>query len=218
VLSVDVSAARRVHAELTRLAKSIGLAEEVRLSTLINQPGVLVAEDASANVAPLSEATLEAADAALAQLVEMRATEGAALKRDITERLGRLEGVAVELEALAKKAPVDAQRRLEERVARLLKGSNVEVDEARVAQEVALLADRLDVTEELVRVRSHVGQLADLLDSKDEMGRRLDFLVQELGREFNTVTSKSQSAEIARIVVEAKAELEKIREQVQNIE
>ena len=91
-------------------------------------------------------------------------------------------------------------------------------DEARLAQEVAIAADKLDVTEELVRVRAHFSQLADLIDEDKPVGRRLDFLVQELAREFNTVTSKSQSADVARTVVEAKAELEKIREQVQNIE
>jgi uncharacterized protein (TIGR00255 family) len=84
---------------------------------------------------------------------------------------------------------------------------------------VAILADRMDITEELVRVGSHIGQLGDLMGQGDQaIGRRLDFLVQELGREFNTVASKSQSAEIARLVVEAKAELEKVREQVQNVE
>ena len=106
----------------------------------------------------------------------------------------------------------------EERLARLLHKAEVAVDDVRVAQEVAVLADRLDVTEELVRVKSHLDQLGALIDDGDAVGRRLDFLVQELGREFNTVASKSQSSGIANTVVEAKAELEKVREQVQNIE
>lgn len=148
----------------------------------------------------------------------MRDTEGAALAADVGARLDRLEAITESLASLAQSAPEDGKRRLEERIERLLSSSKVEVDAQRLAQEVAVLADRLDVTEELVRARSHIEQFRTFLRAGEPVGRRLDFLSQELGREYNTVTSKSQSAEIARAVVEAKAELEKIREQVQNLE
>jgi uncharacterized protein (TIGR00255 family) len=133
-------------------------------------------------------------------------------------RLDRIGELAGTVRGLAARAPEDARDRLRERLGRLLKDSGVQIDEARLAQEVAVLADRQDVTEELVRITSHLDQFRKLMASSKAVGRRLDFLVQELGREINTVGSKSQSAEIAALVVEAKAELEKIREQVQNVE
>lgn len=216
---VDQEVARRVHAELSGLRAALGIEEPVSLALVCAQPGVLVpqedATDAEALVACVREATEQALDA----LVGMREAEGTALAQDMGARLGRLAALADEIAGRAATAPEEARRRLEERLARLLQGSRVEVDEVRLAQEVALLADRLDVTEELVRLRSHLEQASQIMaESQGGVGRRLDFLVQELGREINTIGAKSQSAEIARAVVAAKAELEKVREQVQNIE
>ena len=220
---VDTAAAQRVYQDLRSLAESLGANTEIPLALVVGTPGVMVARAASAAeteaaAAAVGDCILQAADVALRELVEMRAAEGAALKSDIESRLGTLSALAIELGELAKTGPADAQKRLEERLAKLLKNSQVEVDEARIAQEVAVLADKLDVTEELVRLSSHFEQLAILVAEPKPVGRKLDFLVQELGREFNTVTSKSQSANVARLVVDAKAELEKIREQVQNVE
>lgn len=220
---VDTEAAQRVHQDFSQLASTLGVAADIPLSLVVSQPGVMVAGAASeveteAQTAALGECMLEAAGQALTELTTMREAEGAALLSDIEGRLEKLKSLTGELGDLAVDAPADAQKRLEDRIAKLLKNSKVEVDEARLAQEVALLADRLDVTEELVRLASHFEQLALLVKDPKPVGRRLDFLVQELGREFNTVTSKSQSANVARLVVDAKAELEKIREQVQNVE
>ena len=220
---VDTAAAQRVYQDLRSLAESLGANTEIPLALVVGTPGVMVARAASAAeteaaAAAVGDCILKAADVALRELGEMRAAEGAALKSDIEARLGTLSALAIELGELAKTGPADAQKRLEERLAKLLKNSQVEVDEARIAQEVAVLADKLDVTEELVRLSSHFEQLAILVAEPKPVGRKLDFLVQELGREFNTVTSKSQSANVARLVVDAKAELEKIREQVQNVE
>lgn len=222
-VQVDAAVAGRVHRELLALSKSLGIAEDVPLSLVVSQPGVMVSsavseEEREAFATAVGIGTRESADAALQELVAMRETEGAALKADIESRLQTLEHLTKELGDLATDAPGQAQKRLEERIAKLTKNSSVDVDEARLAQEVAVLADKLDVTEELVRLSSHFEQLAQLTKEVEPVGRRLDFLVQELGREFNTVTSKSQSANVARLVVDAKAELEKIREQVQNVE
>ena len=149
----------------------------------------------------------------------MRDAEGESLAKDMVLRMQHLAALTAELSRHVALAPQEAERRLRDRLGRLMAQSKVTVDEARLAQEVAILADRMDVTEELVRIKSHIGQLAELMAQRaSAIGRRLDFLVQELGREYNTVASKSQSADIARLVVEAKAELEKVREQVQNIE
>jgi uncharacterized protein (TIGR00255 family) len=117
---------------------------------------------------------------------------------------------------LAGGVPQQLARRLVDRVKRLL--DEVGVDEARIAQEVALLADRADVTEELVRLASHLDQARSLIEGPGAVGRRLDFLVQEIGRELNTIGAKSTTAEIGSAVVDAKATLEKVREQVQNVE
>lgn len=222
-LQVDTAAAQSVHQQLTALAQILGIDGDIPLSLICKQPGVMVARapdesEAEAEAAAIGQCILEAAGTALVELASMRDAEGASLQQDIETRLATLGGLASELGELAKDSPAQAQKRLEDRIAKLLKNSNVEVDDTRLAQEVAVLADRLDVTEELVRLASHFEQLGLLVKETEPVGRRLDFLVQELGREFNTVTSKSQSAHVARLVVDAKAELEKIREQVQNVE
>lgn len=216
---VDVAAARRVLGELRKL-QELGVSDDVSAEFLCSQPGVLVqGDDGEGDEEDVAECATQAAQACLEALVAMREAEGNTLRSDVEERLDRLLELGRAIGERVAKAPEDAQKRLSERIARLLKNVGVDVDPDRVAHEVAVVADRLDVTEELVRVGSHVEQAKKLLGTDTKpVGRRLDFLVQELGREFNTVTSKSQSAEVARLVVEGKAELEKIREQVQNVE
>lgn len=218
-LHFDHDAARRAHAHLTDLARAVGIEARISLELLIAQPGVVAEVDHDRPSADLVEVACEAVDRAIEDLNTMRDAEGDALARDLAQRMERLGQLTADLDVQSKVAPEDAQRRLRDRLKRLLSGGSVAVDEGRLSQEVAVLADRMDVTEELVRVRSHIAQLSDLMSARVQaVGRRIDFLVQELGREFNTVASKSQSAPIARLVVEAKAELEKVREQVQNIE
>jgi uncharacterized protein (TIGR00255 family) len=218
-VTVDLAAARRVHGELVALARALGLLEEVDLGLVCAQPGVMVPRDAAGDVDAVIGCALDALAAALTGLIDMRAAEGAALARDLAARVGHLRALAARVGGLAAAAPDDARRRLEERIGRLLAGGGVELDPARLAQEVAILADRHDITEELVRLASHFDQLEAALAADDPtVGRRLGFLVQELGRELNTIASKSQSVDIAAAMVEAKAEVEKMREQVQNIE
>ncbi len=215
---VDVEAARRVKEALDGLAADLLLDRGPSLELICAQPGVLVTGEAEAGAAKMRECVLEALDQSVDNLLEMRATEGAALARDFAARLDHLVALVDAIEGMAATAPEDAQRRLEDRVGRLLQNGKVELDPSRLAQEVAILADRHDVTEEIVRLRSHLEQARSMLEQAGAVGRRLGFLVQELGRELNTVAAKSQSSEIANSVVEAKAELEKLREQVQNIE
>jgi uncharacterized protein (TIGR00255 family) len=221
-MTIDTDAAVRMHAELTRLAERLGLSQPVTLELLCQQPGVLVAVDEEADSARIAECVKAAVAAALETLMRMRETEGALLCSDISERLGRIGAITELIAAEAKDASGDLHQRLGERVDRLLEGRGAELTADRLAQEVALIADRVDVTEELVRLRGHVEHLRALMDEssskKSAVGRRLDFLVQEMGREINTIGSKAQSSAIAHAVIEAKSELEKIREQVQNIE
>jgi uncharacterized protein (TIGR00255 family) len=148
----------------------------------------------------------------------MRRREGDALARDLGSRLDRLETLADEIASLAVDVPATLAQRFKERVDKLLGTVGMTIDETRLATEIAVFADRTDTTEEIVRLRAHIAAMRSHVREDAAVGRRLDFLVQELGREVNTIGSKSQSSEIARRVVEAKAELEKIREQVQNIE
>ena len=211
---IRLDAARAVHAELSALAHELGIAGP-DLALVLAQPGVVAA--AADEVDPPEPAILAALDAALRQLAEMRATEGRALATELGQRLDELAARRAAIERLAAGVPEQLQRRLHERLRRLL-GDESLVDPSRVAQEIATLAERADVTEELVRLGSHLEQARALIAGTAASGRRLDFLVQEIGRELNTIGSKSQHAEITAAIVEAKAILEKLREQVQNVE
>jgi uncharacterized protein (TIGR00255 family) len=216
--AIDRDAARAAFAALRALADDLGTPPP-GLDLVVAQPGVVVTEDAAGDDAELVSAAVAAADAAVAALVTMRATEGATLARDLTTRTAALRALVGELTAIAANVPAEVKRKLDDRLRRLLGDADTGLDPARVAQEVALLAERADVTEELVRLGSHLEQLAAVLgDASGAIGRRLDFLLQEVGRELNTIGSKSPSSEIINRVVAAKAELEKLREQAQNVE
>lgn len=206
---IDRDAAKRAHTQLAELAQELGL-DAPGLGLVLGQPGVIVPVEERSDDVPV----LAALEAALAQLDQMRTSEGRALAFELTARFDELAALRERLAALASQVPSQVQRRLTERLAKL----TGDVDPARLAQEVALLADRADVTEELVRLASHLDQARALVAGPGAVGRRLDFLVQELGREINTVGSKSALAEMTGAVVEAKATLEKVREQVQNVE
>jgi uncharacterized protein (TIGR00255 family) len=210
---IDPDAAGRAYDMLSALAIRIGVGPP-DLALVLAQPGVVVAaEPAGDDPDPRALAAL---DAALAQLDRMRTTEGGALAAELRARLDELAALRTAIAGLAAAVPAQLARRLAERVRRLLE--DAELDPGRLAQEAAVLADRADVTEELVRLASHVDQARALVEAPGAVGRRLDFLVQEIGRELNTIGSKSASAEISTAVVDAKAVLEKVREQAQNVE
>ena len=158
---------------------------------------------------------LETADAAFSDVVAMREKEGAALKEDLTFHLNELARLREEIVELAPKVPILYQEKLQARIKEL---GVQELDPQRLAQEVALMADRCAIDEELSRLESHMAQMRSTLDDAEEAGRRLDFLTQELNREVNTIGSKASDAAITKLVVQAKSEIEKLREQVQNVE
>jgi uncharacterized protein (TIGR00255 family) len=151
------------------------------------------------------------------RLVEMRETEGSKLRDELADRLDAIESVTVKIEQVAPDASSMMRDRLTERLNSLLNGS-VAVDETRIAQEVAVAAERADFTEEVVRLRAHVGHARECLDSADPVGKRLNFIVQEMHREANTVGSKGGDLGITESVLTLKEEIEKLREQVQNVE
>jgi len=213
-LRIDHDAAARVHQALGELAARLQLPGP-DLALVLAQPGVMTSaepgDDGSA-----AAAVLAALEPALVQLDTMRSAEGRALAADLAGRLDELTATRTGLAVLAASVPPQLARRLMDRVKRL--SDEAGVDPARLAQEVALLADRADITEELVRLASHLDQARALITGDGAVGRRLDFLVQEIGRELNTIGAKSTSAEITTTIVGAKATLEKVREQVQNVE
>jgi uncharacterized protein (TIGR00255 family) len=149
-------------------------------------------------------------------LLKMRQEEGAAIYQDMEQRLTVIKNILEIINARAPQIVAEYQKRLAERIKELTAGCAL--DESRLAQEVALMADKSDITEEIVRLRSHIIQFEALLQSEDAEGKKIDFLLQEMNREINTIGSKSNDAEIARQVIEVKSELSKLREQAQNIE
>ncbi len=211
---VDRVAARVAHADLVALATELGLPAPT-LEQVLAFPGVVRHERATA----LDPAQVGSAlAAALVELADMRGREGAALAADLGARLAAITTLVDEIEAAARDVPGRLRQRLEARVTAAAGDLGIALAPERLAQEAALLADRADVTEEVIRLRCHLGQLHDLLHGTGATGRRLDFLIQEVGRELNTIGAKAPSAEIVSRVVQAKTDLEKVREQAQNVE
>jgi uncharacterized protein (TIGR00255 family) len=221
---IDKQAARAAHSMLADLARDLSMPGP-DLAMVLAQPGVVITGDDHRDDTD-DAAVLAALDAALAQLNTMRDNEGKALEKDLLVRVDELTALRMTVTKLAADIPERTQRRLQERLRRLVaddasdKGNDYAgwLDPQRLAQEVAVMADRADVSEELVRLESHLQQARALILGTSASGRRLDFLVQEIGRELNTIGSKSAMAEISSAIVEAKAVLEKVREQVQNVE
>jgi uncharacterized protein (TIGR00255 family) len=196
--------------------RRLGLAGEVTLAAVLQAEGVVTLEERAVDVEAARAPVAEAIGRALDALVGMREREGAALGRDLEARLAAVEALARRLEELSPRSVEVYRERLAERVAELSRG--LAPDPVRLATEVALFADRVDVSEELTRLHSHVAQMRGLLAAGEPVGRKMDFLVQEMHREANTIGSKSQSADITGAVVALKAEVERMREQVQNVE
>lgn len=155
---------------------------------------------------------------AFSNFKDMRRVEGSKLKEDILERCNLLVDYFESIEALSENIELEYQEKLILRLAEMLKNLGQNIDEQRIVQEAAILADKANVTEEIVRFKSHILQLKDTLEEEDSVGRKMDFILQEMNREVNTIGSKSSKIEITNVVVDLKCELEKIREQVQNIE
>jgi uncharacterized protein (TIGR00255 family) len=208
---IDEARVRALYGVLERLRQELKIAEPVTLGTVGAYLGA--SHGAALSGESLWEVLRPAVEAALDELTAMRAREGAALAADLGARRSRLGELTATLRARAATLPEKFAQRLHERLA-----GQTGIEPGRLAQEVALMAERLDVTEELVRLETHLGHLGEILKSSGAVGRKLDFVVQEIGRELNTVASKAQDAEMAAVVIDAKAELEKLREQAQNVE
>jgi uncharacterized protein (TIGR00255 family) len=216
-LSVNLAQAREYTEAARTLAAALELADGPSLGWVMAQPGVLTREEPAPlgpdEAWPLLERALSAA---LADLVERRETEGRALGQELAG-LGTV--LAGHVDTVARRAPVAVERRaarLRDRMQAMLAGA--EIDQARLATEVAVWADKTDVTEEMARLRAHLAQLTALLEADGPVGRTLDFLIQEINREVNTIGSKADDLEISQAVIAAKSTLEKMREQAANLE
>jgi uncharacterized protein (TIGR00255 family) len=212
---IDERRARAVHAALERLRHDLGLPDPTTLATVAAFMGAVPGSPELAGEA-LWEVLRPGVEGALAELRTTRAREGAALGADLAIRVGKLRAGGGAIAEAAAGLPDRFARRLEERLAsvRDLPG----FEPGRLAQEAALMAERLDVSEEITRLGTHLDHVEQILRDPGAVGRKLDFVIQEIGRELNTIGSKAQDAHIGALVIEAKVELEKIREQAQNIE
>lgn len=213
---VDIGLFRSYIKAAREAAALAGVNDDLALSHIIKIPDIISVEEEPADEYLLKDILSQAVNGAVDALIDMRSREGAELKKSIEECIETLSGVCEKIEERNIRIAGEYADKLKKRVNELLLG--FDIDEARFATEVALMADRADITEETVRLRAHIGQIEQTLQGGGAAGRKLDFLVQELNREINTIGSKSYDTGISGLVVEAKSLIEKIREQIQNIE
>ncbi|MDH7516174.1 MAG: YicC family protein [Bacteroidota bacterium] len=213
---VNVQAARACYTVLASLRDAVGASGDITLDMILRFPEVLVVEEPDTLDSAEWETVIEAVTAATDMLAGMREREGAELAKDLVARIDTMETELACIEEMSRGRRDVERARLRERVEELLRPG--EIDPQRLELEIVLLADKLDVTEEITRFRSHVHFFRSALDSADSEGRKLGFLVQEMNREANTIGSKAYDADIAHRVVIIKEELERIREQLQNVE
>lgn len=216
-LKINVDAARAYYKLLEQLRKEVKLKDPVSLSHLLQFSEVLEAVEESESGEQEWQTVGQALHKAMKEFNQMREKEGKELAKDLKKRIEWMGATLEKIEKLSKNRIPEERERLHERVAQLLEDKFV-IDQNRLELEIVLLSDKLDVTEECVRYRSHNKFFLEAMANEDSAGRKLNFLVQEMNREANTIGSKSSDATIAHLVVRLKEELERIREQLQNIE
>ena len=215
-VSLNESLAQSYIENLSILADRFGLNKNIDLSVLAAIEDIFVVTESEEDTDLLTRLVTDALDQALATLLQMRQKEGSFLVDDILKRTSLINTILDEIESRSLLVVEEYRIKLEARLKELLK--TTELDENRFSTEVAYYADRSNITEEIIRLRSHISQLKQTMDKGGSVGRKLDFIIQEMNREINTIGSKSGDVEITNRVVEVKSEIEKIREQIQNIE
>jgi len=215
-VEADDRLASRYHEALAGLASKLGLPKEGILELVVAQPGVLTIREAPPDLEAVWKVAGVAVREAADQLADMRLTEGRAIARDLIHRIARVEHLTGEIGARAPLLTEEYRRKLTRRVSELL--TDQVINEDRLTTEIVLYAERSNITEELVRLESHIEQFRGLFEVDEPVGRKAEFILQEMVRETNTIGSKTQDPGIGQRVVEIKGELEKIREQVQNVE
>jgi uncharacterized protein (TIGR00255 family) len=206
-------------AAVGKLREEFNFQDSLDLKTVLSLPGILQAKDSvpAENSAVLSDLLRKSVKEALDGVLQMRGREGEALRADMQRNLAGIEENANSIQAISASSAPEHLKKLQERLDQLL-AQQGGIDPQRLAQEAALLADKSDISEELARLKSHIEQYYSLMDSKEKAGKKLDFLLQELQREANTILSKSGNLEISRLAIAIKTDIEKLREQVQNVE
>jgi len=215
-LMLNLPLVRQYYSLLSQIKDELHLPDEVTLNMMSGFRDLYVPKEVEEDLDCLWKGLEGVLAEAMDKLTDMRTTEGDALGRDLACRMDKIKQL---LRIIALRAPevvVEYRQRLSDRVRELTQG--IIIDEARIHQEVAILAEKSDITEEVVRLESHIGQFMELLEGEEAIGRKVDFLIQEMNREVNTIGSKSGDAETARQVIEIKSELAKVREQIQNVE
>jgi uncharacterized protein (TIGR00255 family) len=213
---IDHALARQLYLALTDLGRELGLSNQVNLSTLLELREIARVEENEHRVEDIWPAVQAALQIAAANLEAMRIAEGEALGHDILQRLHLIEDWLEQIKSRLPALLIEYRQKLEARINRLF--GDVEIDPARLAQEVVFFTERSDVTEEMTRLNTHLTEFKRLLHVNEPVGRKLDFLLQEMNREVNTTSSKVADSDVAVLVVDIKSELERIREQAQNIE
>lgn len=201
---------------LHKMGETFGIEDDIRVSTLSRYPEVFTMEEQAVDEEALWSSLKQALEQALARFVETRETEGKKLQEDLIGKLEGMKQVVAKIEERSPEIVAEYRKRLEEKVEELL--GDVQMEEGRIASEVILFADKICTDEEIVRLKSHIDHMIQTLQAGNEIGRKLDFIAQEMNREANTILSKANDLEVSNLAIELKTEIEKIREQIQNIE
>lgn len=216
IVEIDKEYTNAFLAALKKLSKEYGIKNDVKISSLVGNNDIFKVKRQIIEDEVISDAVLTVSNEALKNFIDMRTLEGERLLKDVTDRANYILDKVSFIEERSPKTVEEYRNRIEQKIKELL-GDNT-IDEQRILTEVAIFADKVAVAEETVRLRSHIKQFETLMSSNDVVGRKLDFIVQEMNREANTIGSKAQDIEIAHTVVDIKSEIEKIREQIQNME
>ncbi len=216
VVEVNAAYADAYIAAISDMSRRYHIKNDVKMSSLVSNPELFTVKKQSLPEETVTAAVLKAAEEAMESFISMREAEGERLKKDVKTRTDYILEKVVFVEERSPETVKAYREKLEQKIKELI--GDTQVDEQRLLTETAIFADKVAVAEETVRLRSHIKQFCSLLDSNEPIGRKLDFIVQEMNREANTIGSKAQDIEIAHTVVDIKSEIEKIREQIQNIE
>jgi len=214
---INTPKARAYYDSLVQLKDKFNINSEISMDLLVSGGAIIKPAEMDLDMEACWPVFKDSINEAINNLIAMRKSEGSFLEADIAARLDGIEERIDQIQKESSDLLSHYQQRLKDRIAALTKGI-IEIDPDRIAQEAAFLADRSDISEEIVRAASHIKQFRTIMNSAEPAGRKLNFLMQELNREFNTMGSKTNNSDVSHIIVEVKSDLEKIREQLQNVE
>lgn len=217
-ISVDIGLAEGYIRALRDLKEKFDLRDDISVMGIARYPDVLTVKKPEEDAEKDWETVRVALDAAIEQFILARESEGRKIEDDLRAKIDNIRALVDKIEELSLGDVADYKVKLEERIRKMLSDNHISIDEGRILTECAIFADKVAIDEELVRLRSHFSAFDEYADSREPVGRKLDFLLQEMNREINTIGSKCNNSNIARFVVDVKTELEKVREQIQNIE